>query len=67
MEDDRDDDRPRAGPRNLRLLSLGILQVSLGLQSAILLCSLFFLVALVLTLFVREQRARAAAAAFETR
>jgi UMF1 family MFS transporter len=46
------------------LLSLGVLQVRLGLQSAILLCSLFFLVALVLTLFVREQRGRAAAAAY---
>ena len=44
------------------LLSLGVLQVRLGLQSAILLCSLFFLVALVLTLFVREERGRAAAA-----
>ncbi len=44
------------------LLSLGVLQVRLGLQSAILLCSLFFLAALVLTLFVREQRGRAAAA-----
>jgi UMF1 family MFS transporter len=44
------------------LLSLGILQVRLGLQSAILLCSLFFLVALVFTLFVREERGRAAAA-----
>ena len=46
------------------LLSLGALQVRLGLQSAILLCSLFFLVALVLMLFVREQRGRAAAAAY---
>jgi UMF1 family MFS transporter len=46
------------------LLSLGVLQVRLGLQSAILLCSLFFLVALVLTLFVREQHGRAAAAAY---
>jgi UMF1 family MFS transporter len=46
------------------LLSLGVLQVRLGLQSAILLCSLFFLVALVLTLFVREERGRAAAAAY---
>jgi len=44
------------------LLSLGVLQVRLGLQAAILLCSLFFLVALVLTLFVREERGRAAAA-----
>jgi UMF1 family MFS transporter len=49
------------------LLSLGVLQVRLGLQSAILLCSLFFLLALVLTLFVREQRGRAAAAAYVPR
>ncbi|MCX6543874.1 MAG: MFS transporter [Acidobacteria bacterium] len=46
------------------LLSLGVLQVRLGLRSAILLCSLFFLVALFLTLLVREQRGRAAAAAY---
>jgi len=46
------------------LLSLGVLQVRLGLQPAILLCSLFFLAALVLALFVREQRGRAAAAAY---
>ena len=48
------------------LLSLGLLQVRLGLQSAILLCALFFLVALVLGLFVREQRGRAAAVAYIT-
>jgi UMF1 family MFS transporter len=46
------------------LLSLGALQVQLGLRSAILLCSLFFLVALVLTLLVRESRGRAAATAY---
>ena len=46
------------------LLSLGVLQVRLGLQSAILLCSLFFVAALVVTLFVREPRGRAAAAAY---
>lgn len=46
------------------LLSLGVLQLRLGLRSAILLCSLFFLAALFLTLLVREQRGRAAAAAF---
>jgi UMF1 family MFS transporter len=46
------------------LLSLGLLQVRLGLQSAILLCSLFFVAALVVTLFVREPRGRAAAAAY---
>jgi MFS transporter, UMF1 family len=49
------------------LLALGVLQVRLGLQSAILLCSLFFLAALVLTLFVREARGRAAAAAYAGR
>ena len=46
------------------LLSLGVLQTRLGLQTAILLCAVFFLTALVLTLFVREQRGRAAAAAY---
>lgn len=46
------------------LLSLGVLQAQLGLQPAILLCSLFFLAALVLALFVREPRGRAAAAAY---
>jgi UMF1 family MFS transporter len=46
------------------LLSLGVLQARLGLQPAILLCSLFFLAALALSLFVREQRGRAAAAAY---
>ena len=49
------------------LLSLGFLQVSLGLRSAILLCSLFFLVALVLMVFVREQRGRDAAVAYMAR
>jgi UMF1 family MFS transporter len=47
------------------LLSLGVLQVRLGLHSAILLCSLFFLAALVLTLLVHERRGREAAAAYE--
>ncbi len=46
------------------LLSLGVLQIRLGLTSAILLCSLFFLIALFLTLFVREPRGRASAAAY---
>ena len=49
------------------VLSIGALQLRLGLRSAILLCSLFFLVALVLTSFVRESRGRAAAAAYEVR
>ena len=38
-----------------------MLQVRLGLRSAILLCSLFFLIALFLTLLVREARGRTAA------
>jgi UMF1 family MFS transporter len=46
------------------LLSLGVLQVRLGLRSAILLCSLFFLAALFLTLLVRERRGCAAATAY---
>jgi len=41
-----------------------VLQVRLGLRPAILLCSLFFLAALLLALFVREQRGRAAAMAY---
>ena len=48
-------------------LSLGVLQVALDLQRAILLCALFFLAALVFTLFVREQRGRAAAQAYAAR
>jgi UMF1 family MFS transporter len=48
-------------------LSLGVLQMALDLQRAILLCALFFLAALVFTLFVREQRGRAAAQAYAAR
>ena len=48
-------------------LSLGVLQVALGLQRAILLCALFFLAALIFTLFVREERGRAAAQAYAAR
>jgi len=47
------------------LLSIGALQARFGLRPAVLLCSLFFLAAMVATLFVREGRGRAAAAAFE--
>jgi len=47
------------------LLSLGVLQVRLGLRPAILLCSVFFLAALLLTLLVSEQRGRAAAIAYD--
>jgi UMF1 family MFS transporter len=46
------------------LLSVAVLQARLGLQTAILLCSFFFLAALLLTLFVREGRGRAAALAY---
>jgi UMF1 family MFS transporter len=40
------------------LVSLGALQARLGLRAAILLCSLFFFVAMVITAFVREARGR---------
>lgn len=46
------------------LLSLGLLQAWLGLRFAILLCSVFFFVALLLTLLVHEARGRKAAAEF---
>ncbi|MCC6498430.1 MAG: MFS transporter, partial [Propionibacteriaceae bacterium] len=46
------------------LLSLGLLQAWLGLRFAILLCSVFFFVALLLTLLVHEGRGRQAAAEF---
>lgn len=46
------------------LLSLGLLQAWLGLRFAILLCSVFFFVALLLTLLVHEKRGRQAAAEF---
>jgi UMF1 family MFS transporter len=45
------------------LLSLGVLQARLGLKTSILVCSLFFFVALVLTLLVSETRGRQAATA----
>ncbi|HPW19791.1 MAG TPA: MFS transporter [Vicinamibacterales bacterium] len=47
------------------LLSIGALQARFGLRTAILVCSLFFLGALLATVFVREARGRAAAAAFD--
>lgn len=47
------------------LLSLGFLQNWVGLQSAILLCSLFFIAALVTTFFVNESRGRQAAIRYE--
>jgi len=46
------------------LLSLGVLQTKLGLKPSILVCSLFFFVALVLTLLVNEARGRQVAAAY---
>jgi UMF1 family MFS transporter len=46
------------------LLSLGVLQARLGLKISILVCSLFFLVALVLALLVSESRGRQVAAAY---
>jgi len=46
------------------LLSLGMLQSQLGLKRSILICSVFFLLALFLTLLVREDRGRAAALAY---
>lgn len=46
------------------LLSLGVLQAQLGLKVSILVCSLFFFVALVLTLLVSEARGRQVATAY---
>ncbi len=43
------------------LVSLGALQAWLGLRSAILVCSVFFFAAMVITAFVREGRGREAA------
>lgn len=47
------------------LLSLGYLQIYLGLQNAILLCSAFFFIALIISFFVNEKRAREMARAHE--
>ncbi len=47
------------------LMGIGILQVMLGLQRAILVCSVFFLIAVVIALFVNEKRGRAAAGKHE--
>ncbi len=43
------------------LLSLGALQAQLGLRTAILVCSIFFFAAMLITVFVREARGREAA------
>jgi UMF1 family MFS transporter len=44
------------------LLGLGFLQTVFGLRKAILLCSMFFFIAIIVTLFINEKRGRAAAA-----
>lgn len=43
------------------LMGLGLLQVIFGLQKAILVCSIFFFIAVVIVLFVDEERGRAGA------
>jgi len=43
------------------LMGLGLLQVIFGLQKAILVCSVFFFIAVVIVLFVDEERGRAGA------
>jgi UMF1 family MFS transporter len=43
------------------LMGLGLLQTILGLQKAILMCSVFFFAAIVVVLFVNEERGKAAA------
>jgi len=43
------------------LMGLGLLQTRFGLQNAVLVCSVFFLIAAVIVLFVNEERGRAVA------
>ncbi|MGL1936901.1 MAG: MFS transporter [Fibrobacterales bacterium] len=43
------------------LIALGLLQAAFGLKYAILICSLFFVIAIVITLFINEDRGRATA------
>ncbi|MBN2417930.1 MAG: MFS transporter [Deltaproteobacteria bacterium] len=43
------------------LTAVGVLQAVLGLQNAVLICSVFFLIALVIAFFVNEERGKAAA------
>lgn len=43
------------------LMGLGFLQVSFGLKNAVLLCSVFFVIAIFVVFFVNEKRGRAAA------
>ncbi len=45
----------------LGLLSVGILQALLGLQTAVLICSMFFLFAVIIAFFINEERGKAAA------
>ncbi|MEN6490181.1 MAG: MFS transporter, partial [Smithella sp.] len=40
------------------LMGLGLLQVIFGLQKAILVCSVFFFIAVVIVLFVNEERGK---------
>ncbi len=43
------------------LMGIGLLQAAFGLQRAVLLCSAFFLIAIVIALFVNEERGKRAA------
>ena len=43
------------------LMAVGILQAALGLQVAVLICSVFFLIAVIIVVFVNEERGKAAA------
>jgi UMF1 family MFS transporter len=47
------------------LMGLGFLQVVFGLQNAVLLCSLFFMISVAVVLFVDEKRGIASAARHE--
>ena len=47
------------------LMGLGFLQASFGLRNAVLLCSLFFIISLLVVFFVNERRGRDAAAGHE--
>jgi UMF1 family MFS transporter len=45
----------------LGLMAVGMLQTALGLQVAVLICSLFFIIAVAIVVFVNEERGKAAA------
>jgi UMF1 family MFS transporter len=47
------------------LLGLGLLQAAFGLRIAILLCSAFFLISIIITMFINEERGRASASMHE--